>query len=130
MDKCSLHRLTLRLSCHMSFRLYPLDTQRCWIVLGSCEYNLTNAGAPFGRIIRLIIYSLKNHLSKQSFIPCNFICILEKSNFVLLVIYKIITFCSGNKAFVTLSWCFNVLKVRKILLNKKSNLCFYPMNIL
>ncbi|CAL1290567.1 unnamed protein product [Larinioides sclopetarius] len=28
-------RLTLRLSCHMSFRLYPLDAQRCWIVLGS-----------------------------------------------------------------------------------------------
>ncbi|KAG8176502.1 hypothetical protein JTE90_006339 [Oedothorax gibbosus] len=28
-------RLTLRLACHMSFRLYPLDTQRCWIVLGS-----------------------------------------------------------------------------------------------
>ncbi|GFY50885.1 glycine receptor subunit alpha-2 [Trichonephila inaurata madagascariensis] len=28
-------RLTLRLSCHMSFRLYPLDAQRCWVVLGS-----------------------------------------------------------------------------------------------
>ncbi|XP_042897324.1 glycine receptor subunit alpha-2-like isoform X2 [Parasteatoda tepidariorum] len=28
-------RLTLRLSCHMSFRLYPLDTQRCWVILGS-----------------------------------------------------------------------------------------------
>lgn len=28
-------RLTLRLSCHMTFRHYPLDTQRCWIVLGT-----------------------------------------------------------------------------------------------
>ncbi|GFQ79040.1 glycine receptor subunit alpha-3 [Trichonephila clavata] len=28
-------RLTLRLSCHMTFRLYPLDAQRCWVVLGS-----------------------------------------------------------------------------------------------
>nr|GBO41810.1 Glycine receptor subunit alpha-2 [Araneus ventricosus] len=28
-------RLTLRLSCHMSFRNYPLDAQRCWVILGS-----------------------------------------------------------------------------------------------
>uniref|UniRef100_A0A061QLN6 Putative Cys-loop channel protein n=1 Tax=Cupiennius salei TaxID=6928 RepID=A0A061QLN6_CUPSA len=28
-------RLTLRLSCHMTFRHYPLDTQRCWVVLGT-----------------------------------------------------------------------------------------------
>ncbi|XP_054708304.1 glycine receptor subunit alpha-2-like isoform X2 [Uloborus diversus] len=28
-------RLTLRLSCHMTFRHYPLDKQQCWVVLGS-----------------------------------------------------------------------------------------------
>lgn len=28
-------RLTLRLSCHMSFRNYPLDTQRCHVILGA-----------------------------------------------------------------------------------------------
>ncbi|XP_022258561.1 glycine receptor subunit alpha-2-like [Limulus polyphemus] len=27
-------RLTLRLSCHMSFRHYPLDTQHCYVLVG------------------------------------------------------------------------------------------------
>lgn len=30
-------RLTLRLACFMSFRHFPLDTQRCHILLGPCE---------------------------------------------------------------------------------------------
>ncbi|XP_076352734.1 glycine receptor subunit alpha-4-like [Tachypleus tridentatus] len=33
-------RLTLRLSCHMSFRHYPLDTQRCHVIFGSYSQSV------------------------------------------------------------------------------------------
>lgn len=36
-------RLTLRLACFMSFRHFPLDTQRCHILLGPCEFAFVRA---------------------------------------------------------------------------------------
>lgn len=33
-------RLTLSLACVMVFRYYPLDTQKCNVILGACKFSL------------------------------------------------------------------------------------------